>query len=345
MSRVGDGKDHLCICINSEPNLNILSVDFKHLSSEHKVKSRNCDIAIFYCIYYKLFRSKMICRITILFACVAVLLIVAEAKPHTDKKGRSVYQLKLSKSDLDRGVAIQINSRRNTRLNHPILSKKNKIRTNIPNDLQKFLKGRRTNRIPKLKQMKEFHSKKTEDPIALNLTTDGKPVQVPTVQNWRQKRHAIVKEKSRDQDKQIDEMENFNKVDDKMTNDYFSDEDQDIVKQSKKNKHSKPQTEPQDYNDYAFDKTDNDQFNDDDEMLRRYYNHPAVRRAVYDDFNTFSDLMHVAAENNHDKRFVKRLHYGQENFMNDNVDDDFSNEYDNNKSFDDDYESSDDYWF
>lgn len=97
------------------------------------------------------------------------------------------------------------------------------------------------------------------------------------------------------------------------------------------------------YRDYAFDTTDTDQFNEDDDLLRRYYTFPVKRAITYDGFGSFSDLMHlISAQEDRDGQYVKRLHYGNENGLlndesndvdNDNDDDSFNSEF----GYNDDY--------
>lgn len=79
------------------------------------------------------------------------------------------------------------------------------------------------------------------------------------------------------------------------------------------------------YRDYELDTTDTDQFNEEDDLLRRYYGH-SVRQAAYEDYDSFSDLMHLAAaQSRRDPRYMKQLHYGFFNddttFNDDKVDD------------------------
>lgn len=102
----------------------------------------------------------------------------------------------------------------------------------------------------------------------------------------------------------------------------------------------------EEYRDYAFDTTDTDQFNEDDDLLRRYYNHP-VRRAAHNDFDTFSDLMRLVSGqgDREDQRFVKQLHYGNDDsFLNDEANDaDNGNDDVNNDHFNSEYDEYDDY--
>lgn len=102
----------------------------------------------------------------------------------------------------------------------------------------------------------------------------------------------------------------------------------------------KRQINSEDYRDYAFDTTDTDQFNEDDDLLRRYYGNP-IKRAAESEYNSFSDIMRLAtAEGDREDRFVKRLHYGNDNsFLNDEVNDNESGIDDENTEYDeyDDY--------
>lgn len=67
------------------------------------------------------------------------------------------------------------------------------------------------------------------------------------------------------------------------------------------------------YRDYAFDTTDTDQFNEEDDLLRKYYGHQ-TRSASYGDYDSFSDVMHLAAEESErESEFIQRLHYGYAN--------------------------------
>lgn len=106
------------------------------------------------------------------------------------------------------------------------------------------------------------------------------------------------------------------------------------------NKHADEQKQPskasnsEDYRDYAFDTTDTDKFNEDDDLLQRYYSYP-VRRAADSGYDSFSDIMRlVSAQGDREDPFVKQLHYGNDDsFLNDEVNDDddideFNSEYD-----------------
>lgn len=308
----------------------------------------------------------MIGRILLIIICSAVLLIGSEGRS-VPKNGRSVLKLKLSQDDLNRGVAIQITGKANNKkvheLNHVVPStmrqhKIHQLKKKLGNRLANRIKARKTTHsLSKL--IKSLAPKKMEDKTTLNLSQRAheNSVVVPTVHSLRIKRSEPSTEKSslkeREQTEIVDDMDKFNADDDmiKDVDDYFSEEESDkiVPKQYKGPQSQTPKpskfVKSEDYGDYAFDTTDTDQFNEDDDLLRRYYNHPAVRRAAFDDYDSFSDIMHAAAaESDHDKRFVKRLHYGdQNNFLNDDVEDEIEDENDTNKEFGDDYDSYEDY--
>lgn len=97
----------------------------------------------------------------------------------------------------------------------------------------------------------------------------------------------------------------------------------------------------EEYRDYAFDTTDSDRINENDDLLRRYYNHPVGRRSVNNDYDSFSDIMRlVSAQGDREDPFMKRLHYGNDDsFLNDESNDD----NDNNDEFNTEYDEYDDY--
>lgn len=75
-----------------------------------------------------------------------------------------------------------------------------------------------------------------------------------------------------------------------------------------------------DYKDYAFDTTDTDRFDEDEDLLRSFYGQK--RRAAYDDYDYggFSDLMHLAAKHTlraqREDKYLSRLHF--DDYLNDN---------------------------
>lgn len=97
-----------------------------------------------------------------------------------------------------------------------------------------------------------------------------------------------------------------------------------------------------DYRDYAFDTTDNVQYNEDDDLLQRYYNTKPVRRAISNDYGSFTDLMRVSAtENENNDRNIRQLHYGNDDhFMNNDHGEKGSNEDD--QEIYDEYDNYDD---
>lgn len=158
-------------------------------------------------------------------------------------------------------------------------------------------------------------------------------------QKKRTKRNALpLEEMARSHVNQVDELKNFgedggnHRVEGAMNDDidYMSDNTQTNSQGSQQSN----VMNSEDYRDYAFDTTDTDKYNEDDDLLRRYYTHP-VRRSANSDFDSFSDIMRlVADQGDSEDPFVKRLHYGNDNgLMNDEVNDEndideFNSQYD-----------------
>lgn len=87
-----------------------------------------------------------------------------------------------------------------------------------------------------------------------------------------------------------------------------------------------------DYKDYAFDTTDTDRFDEDEDLLRNFYG--PKRRSAYDDYDysSFSDLMHLAAKHTlraqREDKYLSRLHF--DDYLNDDA-----NDYDDDDDDDD----------
>lgn len=74
----------------------------------------------------------------------------------------------------------------------------------------------------------------------------------------------------------------------------------------------------EDYQDFAFDTTDTEQFHEDNDLLHCHHGH-SMRRDTSNDFQSFTDLMRMAAANSIlGDTPEKRLHYGNDVFQNDN---------------------------
>lgn len=86
----------------------------------------------------------------------------------------------------------------------------------------------------------------------------------------------------------------------------------------------------EDYKDYAFDTTDTDHFDEDEDLLRSFYGQK--RRAAYDDYDygSFSDLMHLAAKHTlraqREDKYLSRLHF--DDYLNDNGNEYSDEDYD-----------------
>lgn len=291
------------------------------------------------CVCVRVSVLKMICRNAIILISTAILLIGSNAKPFTDKNRQSVFDIKHpQKFDYRED---QINDETNTIPNHLIPSSIKE--RNIQNDWPQQLNGYHFNRIARM--IKSLRA--VQD---MNDNTDSPK----TVQLRREKRNSRSEKMTHGETKLVDDMDRFNKNDDQDVDDYFNDEK--LIQRSKTKQHKQPledqpskppnYMESDDYNGYAFDTIDNDQFNEDDELLSRYYSHPTSRRHAFDNYDSFAEIMHAAAgESEDDNRFVKRLHYGDaNNFLNDGIDDDdLYDENESNKGFDDDYASYEDY--
>lgn len=164
-------------------------------------------------------------------------------------------------------------------------------------------------------------------------------------QKKRNKRSAAASEGMvRNHVNQVDELEKFSADDgNDRDSEQISDDIDFVVNRNHKANNNGNQEKQQskaansvEYRDYAFDTTDTDRFNEDDDLLRRYYSHP-VRRAANNDYDSFSDIMRlVGGEGDREDPFVKRLHYGNDdsflndesNADNDNDNDEFNSEYD-----------------
>lgn len=176
------------------------------------------------------------------------------------------------------------------------------------------------------------------------------------MQKKRTKRNALpLEEMARNHVKQVDELEKFSEDDgnrrDRENQPMNDGIDYMVNRNHKANAHTSKHGNQQqqqlnainteEYRDYAFDTTDTDKFNEDDDLLRRYYSHP-VRRAANNDYDSFSDIMRlVAGQGDREDPFVKRLHYGNDNsFLNDEGNDDDDNNID---EFNSEYDEYDEY--
>lgn len=231
--------------------------------------------------------------------------------------------------------------------NVAILKKKNNFRSNK----QRRMKHR-LHKQNKMKSLREL-AKRNNDSNAANKINE-KTVLTPKIHSMRNKRSLSLLNMNDENDlyskalqSLIQSQSDVNEESDSQENiDYSDDGDDGHKKQqnrTEKNqiKHEqyqqhqhqeeflreKEQNEQfnsiktEKYRDYAFDTTDTDQFNEDDDLLRKYYGRQ-TRQAAYEDYDSFSDLMHLTV--GHDSQHINRLHYG---YMNDSPNND---EYDYN---------------
>lgn len=164
---------------------------------------------------------------------------------------------------------------------------------------------------------------------------------------------------------QIDDLHQFNDDIDSAENNNFrnSEEDAKLVRRSNSRRasslHTMQEQQKQlkfinsaNYRDYAFDTTENE-ISEDDEFLQQYYGKKVTRdtnarsnTANVKSFGSFTDYS-SNAENEHDNRFMRTLHYGEkeeDNFPNDKYtdDEDLYNNVDDDSIYDE-YESYDEY--
>lgn len=220
---------------------------------------------------------------------------------------------------------------------------------------------RRRNRIHRRLRTKYVNRTPIENEIALNKAMKNSPKSVlmrskRSVQkkDAAEKKNVAVnhqlnnkKNVFANKNTQIDDLYKFNQEDD--SSNYSSEEEEtttrrpssrrgsaQLMQEEDQNKQLKF-INSQDYRDYAFDTNNNELFNEDDDLLRRYYSKPVNRRST-SDYGSFTDLMHVSAnENENGDGFVRRLHYG-DNFLENDIGEQANDEYDDEyNNYDDDY--------
>lgn len=309
----------------------------------------------------------MVNKIVIILCIVATLYIGIECKPlHKEKK--AVLKLKLNQNDLNRGVSIQITNKPSAKKeispihNLPPIVDQSRGRKPNRNENQ-VRKGRRGN-SNKRRQIKKIDSKilkalttymeaEKEKPqnVPMKAAELKKSIVIPTTQLMRSKRNAQIKNNIGNQELQIEDLRKLIEDDDNIEGDDYVEEElsgsrthrqQHQMMRDQEQKQQLQFVNSEDYNDYAFDHTDTDQFNEEDDLLRRYYGRvDNDRRALFDDYDSFSDVMHTAADQSRrDTRHMKGLFYGDnDSVLNDEaVDDDdqnIDNEYD--EYYDDSY--------
>lgn len=242
---------------------------------------------------------------------------------------RSIFELKLTKADIKRGVSIQINSK-------PIGRKNIEYIHRMPME-------QRRNRI----QRRKF--KKTDGKVD---TSNLKTVVLRSKRSIRENEPINEKHFAGKMGSKIEDLHHFNedihtggeieRITRRRNSRHGSSQ---LMQEEEQNKQLKF-INSEDYRDYAFDTTDNELFSEDDDLLRQYYGARPVRRTVTtisdnDEYGSFTDLMRFSSgENERDNQFMRRLHYGDDDsFLNDNFDDDNSQ---NDEEIYDEYDNYDD---
>lgn len=255
---------------------------------------------------------------------------------------RSLFKLKLDQDDIENGVSIDISMNKpetDMKFIHYIASAKNLLKKRALTRKDSHLRKKRYNLIHKHgKSASKFRrslaaQKEDETKNAIKKAMDRNTNRVV----MRNKRSAPLKEIGGQKELQIEDLRQFDEdVDSGETNDYNSNENG----KQQQIKRSTPNTKfMKHHQNYAFDTTDSDHFNDDDDLLQQYYGHAAVKRSPYDNHRSFTDIMRVSAiETEHDNQFMKQLHYGDsDSFLNDGAEDD------NTENTDDIYDQYDNY--
>ncbi|XP_031617976.1 uncharacterized protein LOC116337506 [Contarinia nasturtii] len=311
---------------------------------------------------------------TTIFLCLVALFIGFEARPI---KSPNVFKLEVSHSDIDEGVAIELTSKHNNRKTMEFVNHRPELMNQLNRKPTRFNKKQQRNkrRIQRkklaqtqAKMLRALTSQKDETNNDLDMTIQNSNEKIV----MRNKRSVPLKDVAGRKELQIEDLRRFSEDTEAIDEgDEYSDDDEEekgdnvkvTEKKDEKVKSTKKDTKvdskttqkansrratqnkkPDGYRNYAFDTADLDQLSEDDDLLQRYYGrHPAVRRAAYDNYGSFTDIMQMSqSETEHDNRFTKRLHYGtNDNFLNDEAknesNEDTNDIYDEYDSYDDDY--------
>ncbi|XP_055325294.1 protein PFC0760c-like [Sitodiplosis mosellana] len=305
----------------------------------------------------------MIGRIALLVCIAAAMFIATESKPlHSQHKAlhknvaRSVLQLKLTKTDISRGISIQISAKPMVRKDMEFVHRMPK-----PVDQRRDRIHRRKHRKSQSHKKALAVAKKNEKEAVLKVAMKSNEKTVL----MRSKRSVQEKEMADKKDTQIEDLHKFNDDNSAESDDYSSEEEEEkpsrrsnLRRGSSSHRMQEQQKQlkfinSEDYRDYAFDTTDNEVINEDDDFLQQYYGTKMTRdvdnthnTANSNDFTSFTDILHSSA-NERDDRFTRKLHYGenQDNIPNDKYDGGDNEDVDDNDDSDgiyDEYESYDD---
>lgn len=134
------------------------------------------------------------------------------------------------------------------------------------------------------------------------------------------------------------------KIDSKEDIKIQNDEETTTKSKSQQNNKSYTSKNSKGYRKFAFDTANLENFNDYDDLLNKFYTRQP-RRATYDHLGTFSDVMQMSASEaklDDQDELMKRLHYANKHFLNDDVEVESNvNNSVNNNVFDE-YENDDD---
>lgn len=291
--------------------------------------------------------------------CIAAVIICIAGKPLKKGSGmQSTLKLKLTKHDLNRGVSIDITSaKKGQKLMLHLVPIIEIVPTRkLDRSENKVRKGRRINPT-KRRQMKKLQAKffkalvPEKDEFDNNskypYNTIEKSVITPNTGSMRNKRSLQMKNVIGNSELQVEDLRQLIEDEENGGAEDYSEEKP--FQGRRINSYHVAGTNQQqkyfnteDYHDYAFDTTEADQFNEEDDLLREYYgqvNHD--RRAIFDDYDSFSDLMHQSADNIHrNTRNEKSLYYGDndsvlndEDDINDNIDSEYDEYYLDDDSF------------
>lgn len=309
-------------------------------------------------VQIKTTKRKMVNRIVIIL-CLATLIIGIAGKPlHKESNGRSILKLKLTKDDLNRGVSIQITNKPSGKdqpnlVHHlmPIIGRKARGRKLARRENQ-VRKGRRFDAakrqmIKKQSRILKALAARENDTTKTNLATNKveKSIVVPYIRSMRNKRSLPLKKMIGNSELQVEDLRKLIEDDENADGEDYSDEEEEeeSFKRRKSGSHRQEKQDntflnSEDYRDYAFDTADTDQSKDeDDDLLQRYYgrvNHD--KRALFDDYDSFTDVMHrVSDQSRRDTRNMKGLFYGDNDVLNDEDGDDDNNESEYDEYYDD----------
>ncbi|XP_031628677.1 uncharacterized protein LOC116344332 [Contarinia nasturtii] len=308
---------------------------------------------------------------TVIFVCLVALFIGFEARPI---KSPNVFKLKVSHSDIDEGVSIELTRKHDDRKTMEFVNYRPELMNQLNRKQTRFnIKQKRSKRRIQRKQLAQSQAKilralasqKDETIHDLDMAIQNSNEKIV----MRNKRSVPLKDVAEKKELQIEDLGRFSENNEANEGDEYSDVDdekeEDNVKvterkdekveltksetntkidskttQKSNSRRATQNKKPDAYRNYAFDTADLDQLSEDDDILQRYYGrHPAVRRSA--NYGSFTDIMKASAsETEHDNRFTKRLHYGtNDTFLNDEAGskEDTNDLYDEYDSYDDDY--------